>query len=294
MAGASVLAAAAVLGAPAEAGVAAMEGAAAACSLVAESITATGTDAGSVITATTPPSKRATGTTPGIFEPGQVRLATTFIHEPNIAGVDVSGWVVQGDGLYRSFYSTNEPEQKTLVRIGGGWTNYTALEVSQYADENFSVYRQTAYGLRSDGTLYRWNIGASWHLTGSATGFGAVKSMALVSKTPTYDTFLANLRGGSLYTIRIPTTAPMKPIVKQIRAGTWQGFEKLTATKCGQNSTLLLGIDKDTNSGYLYAVGHANGTATVIQSRGKVNGTFPDAVNFRWGVVADLDPLKGD
>ncbi|TCM49263.1 hypothetical protein EV648_103533 [Kribbella sp. VKM Ac-2568] len=29
------------------------------------------------------------------------------------------------------------------------------------------------------------------------------------------------------------------------------------ASRCGQHGTLLLGIDKDTGAGYLYAVGHA-------------------------------------
>jgi hypothetical protein len=55
---------------------------------------------------------------------------------------------------------------------------------------------------------------------------------------------------------------------------------------------LLLGIDKDTKAGYLYAVGDANGTRTVIQSLGKVPGTFPDPVYFRWAAV--FDPLNGD
>ena len=44
----------------------------------------------------------------------------------------------------------------------------------------------------------------------------------------------------------------------------------------------------------MYAVGHANGTATVINALGKVGGTFPDPVYFRWGVVFYLDPLNGD
>jgi len=263
---------------------------------VAESVTATGADAAGVVTATRPPSKGSSGSTAGIYKPGQVRLATTFIHEPNIAGVDVSGWVVQGDSLYFSSYATNEPEQKTLTRIGGGWTNYTALEVSLYDEgPNGSSHRSTAYGLRNDGTLFRWNLtGGGWHSTGSAVGFGSVKSMALISKTRTYDTFLANLKGGALYTIRIPTTSPVKPVVKQVRTGTWQGFEKLIANKCGANGTLLLGIDKDSKAGYLYAVGHANGTATAISGLGKVTGTFADPVNFRWGVVPDLDPLNGE
>jgi hypothetical protein len=67
-----------------------------------------------------------------------------------------------------------------------------------------------------------------------------------------------------------------------VRARTWQGFEALLAQKCGLYGTLLLGIDRDTGSGYLYAVGRANGTATVIQSLGKVPATLADPVDFRW------------
>ena len=37
-----------------------------------------------------------------------------------------------------------------------------------------------------------------------------------------------------------------------------------------KQSTLLLGIDKDTRTAYLYAVGHANGAATVIKGLGTV------------------------
>jgi hypothetical protein len=116
--------------------------------------------------------------------------------------------------------------------------------------------------------------------------------MALISKTRTYDTFLVNTRGGALYTVRIPTTSPMKPVVKVVRTATWQAFETLLAVKCGLSGTLLLGIDKDTKAGYLYAVGHANGLSTVIKGLGKVQGTFPDPVNFRWRF--DFDPLNGE
>ncbi|TCC52931.1 hypothetical protein E0H75_04080 [Kribbella capetownensis] len=296
LAGAALLTGAAAVVVPAQAGVAAAEGTAAACSLMTEAVTAPGDAMESVVTASTPPSKQLTSTVTGVYQPGQVRLATTVVHEPDIPGIEVSGWVVQGDGLYFSAYvtpyddsGTSVPVLQRLIRIGGGWANFTALEVSQ------TLGRSTAYGLRGDGTLFRWTASAtSWRSTGSATGLGAVKSMALISKTATYDTFLANLRGGSLYTIRIPTTSPMKPIVKPVRARTWQGFEKLIATKCGQNSTLLLGIDKDTSAGYLYAVGHANGTGTVIKGLGKVNGTFPDPVGFRGAPVPEADPLNGD
>jgi hypothetical protein len=40
------------------------------------------------------------------------------------------------------------------------------------------------------------------------------------------------------------------------------------------------------------AVGHANGTATVIQSLGKVPGIFNDSVYFRWALP--IDPLFGE
>ena len=82
------------------------------------------------------------------------------------------------------------------------------------------------------------------------------------SRTSTYDTLLVNTRGGALYTVRVPLSSPMKPVVKVVRTSTWQGFETLNANRCGQYGSLLLGIDKDTKSAHLYAVGHANGTAT--------------------------------
>ncbi|TCC57994.1 hypothetical protein E0H73_26975 [Kribbella pittospori] len=85
----------------------------------------------------------------------------------------------------------------------------------------------------------------------------------------------------------------MRPVLKVVRSSTWQGFETLMASRCGQYGTLLLGIDKDTGSGYLYAVGHANGTATVIQSIGKVPGTLADTVAFRWAQQGE-QPLFGE
>jgi hypothetical protein len=72
----------------------------------------------------------------------------------------------------------------------------------------------------------------------------------------------------------------MTPVVKAVRTSTWQGFEAIVAEKCGTQSTLLAAVDRDSGSAYLYAVGHANGTATVIQALGKVPGTFGDPVYF--------------
>ena len=117
--------------------------------------------------------------------------------------------------------------------------------------------------------------------------------MALISETKTYDTFLANTRGGALYTIRIPRTSPLKPIVTPIRTSTWQGFEALVAEKCGNQSTLLTAIDKDTGSAYLYAVGHTNGTATAIKGLGKLPGTYKDPV-YSLDTAEGNPPLNGD
>jgi hypothetical protein len=62
---------------------------------------------------------------------------------------------------------------------------------------------------------------------------------------------LATTKGGALYTIRIPRTSPMKPVVKIVRGSSWQVFESLVIEKCGVSGTMLLGIDKDSKSGYL-------------------------------------------
>ncbi|TKK77673.1 hypothetical protein FDA38_21210 [Kribbella jiaozuonensis] len=263
-----------------------------ACWMNPGSITAQGVQTGFKVTAGTPPVMTVPDTgIPPVFPAGKVRLSSSFEVEPSVAGADHSGYVVEGDALYARYYNLNEGTDVT-TRIGGGWTNFTALEVAHF--EQGKAFHSNGYGLRNDGTLFRWTVGTGWRSTGSASGFASVKTMALISKTATYDTFLANTRGGALYTIRIPVSSPMKPIVTKVRAGTWQGFETMVAQKCGNYGTLLLGIDKDTGSGYLYAVGHANGTSTVINSLGKVNGTFPDPVYFRWGPVFYLDPLNGD
>ncbi|MEU4288866.1 hypothetical protein AB0E63_11650 [Kribbella sp. NPDC026596] len=277
--------------------------AAEACWVWLGSVTATGQHGSSDPTATVPPTVPDKGATDGVYQPGQIRLSARQTVEPNIAGIDRYGYVVIGDGLYASSYAldgTGEidpslPQQ--LRRIGGGWSKFTFLETAEYespSGQKPMVYHSNAYALRNDGVLFRWNTGGGWRATGSYAGFSAVKTMTLIAKTRTYDTFLANTRGGALYTIRIPLTSPMKPIVKQVRTRTWQGFETLSAMGCGQYGTLLLGIDKDTKKGYLYAVGHANGLSTVIQSRGEVPGPFDDPVYFRWVPIPIYDVANGD
>ncbi|MEV5961654.1 hypothetical protein AB0L70_07815 [Kribbella sp. NPDC051952] len=278
------------------------QSAAAVCEVWQGSVTATGQHTSSQLTATTPPTVVDKQTAEAVFGPGQVRLSARTTQEPDIAGFDRYGYVVIGDALYWSNYTvdpgtgqidpTNPP---FLRRIGGGWASFRTLETTTYETFTGPVGRSAAYALRNDGTLFRWTIvNGTWRAAGSYPGFSSVKSMTLISKTPTYDTFLANSRGGVLYTIRIPSSSPLKPVVKQVRTRTWQGFEELSAMACGKNGTLLLGIDRDTKTGYLYAVGHANGLSTVIQSRGTVPGTFDDPVYFRWVPIAVYDVANGE
>jgi hypothetical protein len=299
LAGVAALSAAA-LAAPAQA---TTKQTAVSCGMRVGSVTASGALRNNAVVGT-PPFRGVPLTAYGVYQPGSVRIAAGFVSPLTLEARLAHGYLLQGDGLYAHSFAidgTGELDPSVpnrIVRIGGGWSKFTSLEISDYRAG--STNRQTAYGLRSDGTLFRWRTGASWRSTGSATGFASVKSMALIGKTSTYDIFLANLSGGALYTIKIPTAAPMKPVVTKVRPSGWGGFEKLMASKCGSSGTLLLGIDKDGKAGYTYAVGHANGAATVIQSLGKVKiqilsgvtDAFPDPVDFRWG-TPDLDPLTG-
>ncbi|WP_238174013.1 hypothetical protein [Kribbella kalugense] len=228
----------------------------------------------------------------------QVRLSGSRFTSPDPRGVYVAGHVIIGKALSYNGYTLvmgRDLDRDSIRREvdGGDYGDIVAFEEARYR-EGTSVPRTKLYGLRADGVLLRWtSTSGGWQVTGTSPGFASVKSMALISKTRTYDTFLANTRGGALYTIRIPTTSPMQPVVKPVRTRTWQGFEFLIAQKCGSQGTLLLGVDKDTNTAYLYAVGHANGTATVIQGLGKVPGTFNDPAYFRWA-SATIDPLAGE
>ncbi|NIK54340.1 hypothetical protein [Kribbella shirazensis] len=272
------------------------------CGINVGAVTAAGDHVTETYAATRPPTQTAYQMGPRAFyPPGQARLSSTFLTFGDALETQVVGYLTLGDSMYSSSYfktpagevDTSLPV--TLKRIGGGWSTYTAFEVSHYA--NWSSHRTTAYGLRNDGMLSRWSVDDSgvWRNRVTYSGLKGVKSIALISKTATYDTFLANTAAGVLQTIRIPTTAPLKPVVKTVRGRSWQGFETLVATKCGTSGTLLLGIDKDHQTGYLYAVGHASGTSTLIQSIGLVQSfRFHSPVYFRWGAPPLDDPLNGE
>ncbi|HET6738653.1 MAG TPA: hypothetical protein VFH76_06955 [Kribbella sp.] len=231
-----------------------------------------------------------------------ISLSTNWVWDDDLDPDQMSydGHVVSGGVMYQAHQwvekgSGGKVVSSSMTRVGSGWDAFRTLTQSWSLET--SGHRM--YALRNDGVLFRWNLTQQndgtnvWHAAGSYPGFSAVKAVSLLSRTSTYDTLLATTRGGALYTIHIPLSSPMKPVVKPVRTSTWQGFETLLTARCGNYGTLLLGIDKDTGSGYLYAVGHANGTATVIKSLGKVPATFGDQLDFSWASVVAA-PLFGE
>jgi hypothetical protein len=218
----------------------------------------------------------------------QLRLASGIGTQTNAeqTGESRRQYVVLGSTLYLLSYTVNgfagEVDPATVKRtpIGGGWGDVRYLESSRF-NRGTTLVRQNMYAVLGD-TILRWNVvdGTSFAQKTTYAGFSAVKTMTLISQTATYDTFLASTRLGALYTIRIPLAG--KPVVKVVRRSTWQGFEALVADAitCG-NKTIVVGVDKETGTPYLYEFGHANGTATVIKALGKVPRTFNEAAYSR-------------
>jgi hypothetical protein len=118
--------------------------------------------------------------------------------------------------------------------------------------------------------------------------------MALLGQTRTYDTFLVNTRGGALYTVRIPLSSPLKPVVTKVRSSGWSAFTSLMAEYCGKYGVLLLGVDA-AGAGQLFAVGHAAGAATVIQAIGAAPSALTGSAVHRFtGMPFYSPPLHGD
>jgi hypothetical protein len=237
-----------------------------------------------------------------LFPDGQVRLSATVRYgAAEVGGMAHVGPVIMGSTMYDSSYVTANGQgpvtQRQLTRVGPGWQVYRSLDRSTYVTA--TAKRETEYSLRNDGTLYRRNVTykngvASRQITGWQSGYRGVKAMTLISQTATYDTFLMTLTSGKLYTARLPLAGGhiIPGVVKQVRGSTWQGFETLVAAAC-DDGVLLLGIDKDTGSAYLYKVGHANGAATTIKMIKKVPGSFKEPVYFHWQLFTG-ERLAGD
>ncbi|WP_433023515.1 hypothetical protein [Kribbella sp. CA-294648] len=262
------------------------------CTMELGSVTAGGAHRSQRITAGAPPTRTNDHVVaPGLY-PDPVRLSTSTFSSPDPRGVYVAGIAISGATMGYTGYTLvggNKFDPGSIRRetYTGDYSDIVAFDRSYYR-EGLSAPVGSLYGLRSDGVLLRWmSVPETWQVTGASPGFAPVKAMTLISKAPFYDTFLANTQRGALYTIHIPRTSPMNPVVKRVRDRTWQNFEFLKASKCGNHGTLLLGIDKDTQTAHLYAVGHANGTATVIQGLGKVPGIFNDPTYFRFAPLND-------
>ncbi|GAA1597421.1 hypothetical protein GCM10009789_59210 [Kribbella sancticallisti] len=269
------------------------------CGIGVASVTPGGDHIFRGITATTPPTASTTTLGPkNLYPDGKARLAGGLAVTQIPDGLKRRQYVVLGTDMYLSSYQTKGytddvvPGTALLTKVGGGWgSDFRYFEESRYYSGT-TVVRNNAYALQS-GQLNRWTItSAGWGSKQVYTGYSAVKTMALISQTKTYDTFLANTYGGALYTIRIPLSGA--PIVTKVRTSTWQGFESLVAADCGTQGVLLLGVDQDTGAPFLYAVGHANGTATVINGLGRVPRTYADVAYFRNYGAADYDNLFGE
>lgn len=277
------LAAGTLISTPAGAAPARATGQSAACSLRLGSVTPGGDHTLQTITAT--PSATALRVGPkDLYPDSTAYLPSSVSWEPVApAGEQRTGLIGIGARMYGTSYITDgtgtavEPGSVKQTLIGGGWDDFhKSVELSRYSVAGVS--RSTVYSLMvdfTDGVIGRWTVTASgWKYYTTFGGFKAVKTMVLIGQGKTFDTFLATTNGGALYTVQVPTGSG-KPVVTKVRTSTWQSFETLIAEKCGSNGTLLLGIDKNTGAGYLYAVGHANGAATVIKGLGKVPTTFP-------------------
>jgi hypothetical protein len=269
------------------------------CALRLGSVTSTGAFTSRMVNATAPITIGGVRGTAGAFPANQVQRISTFTGTPLGSGESRSGLTVMGGALYSSSFVVDGQSQldphypHNNLRVGAGWSNYRWIERSVLRPANAGDPSRTLlYGQRTDGVTQRWiSEGSGWRITSGVGGLSTVKGIALIGRTATSETFLANTRSGALVTVTWPTKYLAAPTSKTLRGTTWQGFEQLIATKCGANGTLLLGIDKETRSGYLYAVGHANGTSTVIKSLGKVPLTFSDPQYFR--IAPKYDVLNG-
>lgn len=252
-----------------------------------------------VVSATAPPTVSTPLNTPKVYDtPYSVNNPTTFTAVPAGNGRTTrSGKVVWGAGyLMQSTYTIGSDGKivgsPVFQRIGNGWGGRFLIQSQYKASATSKPTRTMLYSQDMYGKFGRWtDVGRGFRNTGYVTGMSTMKSFALIATTPTYDMFLANNRAGGLYTVKIPTSVPLKPIITPVRSSSWQIFEQLVAAPCGKTGSILLGIDKDAKTAYLYAVGHANGASTVIKGLGKVPTAFTDWEYFRFAPA--YDPLNG-
>ncbi|MGW6283079.1 hypothetical protein [Kribbella sp. NPDC055071] len=202
-----------------------------------------------------------------------VRASAAWYLNFNSTGTQLymTGLFLSGANLYRhTTYIDDAGFHPGVLKVGSGWTSFKTIATS-----NYSVAKPRhsyLYGLNSDGYVYRYVVnGNTFKALGKFGGFSKFKTMTVIAENPSYDTLLMTTNAGALYTIRIPITATAKPVVKLIRSGGWQNFESLSVQGCGEKGGLLItAIDRDTDTGYEYAMSKANGAATALTGYGKI------------------------
>ncbi|TDW70392.1 hypothetical protein [Kribbella pratensis] len=192
------------------------------------------------------------------------------------------GLLLQGGNLYRHttyIYEDDRAPLATFKKVGSGWTSFKTIATSNL--NTYNARHAFLYGLNSNGSLYRYSIvGAGIKSYGSFPGFKGFKAMTVISENAAYDTLLMTTTAGALWSVRIPTAASTKPILKRIRSGGWQNFESLVVENCGtRGGLLILGVDNNTQSGTLYAMSKANGAATALTGYGPIQGVVFNGVD---------------
>jgi hypothetical protein len=255
----------------------AAEAAATACGLSVGAVNATGTAGGYDITATRPLTVDPLET----YKLFNVRASTSWYYTEGPKQGFFAGLILQGSYLYGAVVSYNDvapdPDIKAY-KLGTGWTGFSKIASSNLVSG--TKPHSFLYGLHANGSLYRYSVGETVRGYGSAPGFSSVKAMTVIAETATYDTLLVTTRGGALYTVRVPVTAPMKPVVKLVRSSGYSAFEQLVAQRCGQASTLLAAFDNDTDKVTVYGVSRATGTSTLIKSFGTAPAAFNGTIHF--------------
>lgn len=275
--------------------------AAAACALAVGSFNQQWGQNKQIVTATAPPTVGPVLGTPNIYQAPPFNIGstpTTFSETPMTGGrtarvgkVVISGYLYDSSAIVRSDGSLMAGSN-VLKKYGGGWGNLRFLVQARYKASSASKpSRTTLYAQDASGRFGRWtDLGTGFRNTGYVTGLSTMKAFALIATTATYDLFLVNNRAGGLYTLKIPTTSPLKPVATPVRTSSWQVFEKMIAAPCGTGS-VVLAIDRDNGGYHLYTVGHANGPKTAIRYLGRSTLSWGDFDHFRFAPA--YDPLNG-
>lgn len=172
----------------------------------------------------------------------------------------------------------------THTAVGRGWGSVTDLV---WADQPSTGTPGTLLFAKGDAGLYRYTVDASGRprSAGFVHGFDSVRGLTLLRATDTETVLLANLSGGSLYTITVPAGGTFRTTVARVRASTWGALDVLVSSSTGAGRPVLLtGVDRDTQKAYSYTVGAPRGSATRITGLGQRAGTYP--VNLRYGALS--------